>query len=226
MDERAERDPALDQAIEMFKENEEITIPRIMRKCGISYNHAYKILEQMMDMGYPVSDTRRYDAACAEFLNGLIAKICGRDEVKCSFQVKAPARKYSREEIKKVLAEAPQKREDLTISLGEYSAFGVGIRVYIDYGKDIAYKRVSSHTEDSYYLLSMDIPEFVRRLKAIVSSWEHEMVDERILDGLVYHVTFYKNGEKETEYRGQNKFPENYREFRALLRSLSDDSGT
>ena len=203
-----------------------VSVSLVQRKCGVGYNHAGKIVEWMESMGYitPFDGKKARKVLITE--EEFIERFGPLDKAESPVQDDAPAGLRTEEEIKKMIKDAPQKREDLTISLGEYSAFGFGIRVYIDYGKDIAYKRVSSPTEDSYYILSMDIPEFVRRLKEIVSSWEHEMVDERILDGLEYHVTFYKNGEKETEYRGQNKFPENYREFRALLRSLSDDSGT
>ena len=175
----------------------------------------------MLEMGYSVGGTKEDDAVLAEILNGWLARIDRRDEENSPYPIKAPAQKCSAEEIKKILAEAPQKRENMTVSLGEYSAFGFGTRVYIDYGKDIAYKRVDSRTDDSYYLLSMDIPDFVRRLEEIVSSWEHEMDDYGILDGMCYHVSIQKEGADAVEYRGQNKFPENYREFRALLRSLT-----
>lgn len=210
----------------MLKEDEKITISSIMQKCCVSYIQACKILAQMLDMGYSVGGTKEDNAVFAEILNGWLARIGRGDEGNSPYPIKAPAQKCSEEGIKKILAEAPQKREDMIVSLGEYSAFGFGTRVYIDYGKDIAYKRVNSPADDSYYLLSIDIPDFVRRLKEIVSSWEHEMVNHRILDGMCYHVSIQKKGEDAIEYRGQNKFPENYREFRALLRSLSDDSGT
>lgn len=123
--------------------------------------------------------------------------------------------------IQKLLDDTPRKREDLTVSLGEFSPFGPGIRVFIDYGRDIAYKRVSERDkEDTYTMLTEDIPSLVGRIRAIVSSWEHKMINENVFDGLHYHVTFCKDGVKET-YRGENRFPANYREFRNLLYSLT-----
>ena len=116
-----------------------------------------------------------------------------------------------------MIAAAPQKREDLTISLGAYSTFGAGVRLYIDYGKDIAYKRENSENGVTVSLLTDDIPALVHRIREIVSSWEHEMVNNNILDGMSYHVTFYKNGIKEADYQGQNKFPNNFADFINLL---------
>ncbi len=224
MAEGEERDPVLDQAVEIFKGKGEITIASIMQKCCISFFRAQNVYQQMKDLGYPVDGTKREDAARAQILRELMDQMFGRNGggEKSRFQVSAPARKCSQEEIDRILADAPQKREDMTVSLGEYAAFGYGIRVFIDYGKDIAYKRVNSENGVSYSLLSMDIPNFVRRLKEIVSSWEHEMVDHRILDGMCYHVSIQKKGEDAIEYRGQNKFPENYREFSVLLRALDE----
>lgn len=220
MDEKEKRDPALDRAMEIFKGRDGITVSAIMRECKVGYNHAAEIFDRLEEMGYSVT-LERSDPESDKFLRDFMKIFFGRNSAEIGFDhVKGAARKCSREEIGKLLADTPRKREDMTVSLGEYSAFGSGVRVFIDCGKDIAYRRVSSRGDDSYYLLSIDIPKFVQRLSEITASWEHEMVDESILDGICYHVTVSKDGETTDEYQGQNKFPDNYLEFKALLRSL------
>lgn len=211
--------PLYIKALAIVIRSKSASISLVQRKCAVGYNHAGKIVEWMESMGFitPFDGKKARKVLITE--EEFIERFGSLDKAEDPVQDDAPAWLRTEQEIKKMIKDAPEKREDMTVSLGEYSAFGYGIRVYIDYGKDIAYKRVDSGNGVSYSLLSIDIPDFVGRLKEIVSSWEHEMADERILDGMEYHVTFYKNGEKETEYRGRNQFPDNYRDFKALLRS-------
>ena len=137
------------------------------------------------------------------------------------FMTFAPARECLWEEIERLLEDTPRTREELTVSAEECSAFGPGVFVYADCGRDVAYKRVLTRDgKKFFYLLSMDIPDFVRRLKKIVSSWGPVMVNPRILDGLCYRVSVCRRGEPPLEYRGRNRFPKNYEEFRSLLGAL------
>ena len=64
--------------------------------------------------------------------------------------------------------------------------------------------------------ISLDVDGFARKLLPIVSSWEHKMINNFILDGLSYSVTIIDNG-KESKYEGKNKFPKNFNEFTGLL---------
>lgn len=210
-------DPVYLKALSIVVQTRQASVSLIQRKCGIRYNHAGKIIEWMECMGYispfDGKSQRKVYLTKKEYVErfGPLIGEKNSDEEGLSA--------WEREErkIQEMIAEAPQQREDLTISLGGYSAFGSGVRIYIDYGKDIAYKREDSKHGVTVSLLSANIPALVDRVREIVSSWEHEMVNENILDGMSYHVVFYKNGKKETEYQGRNKFPNNFADFIALL---------
>ena len=64
--------------------------------------------------------------------------------------------------------------------------------------------------------ISIDIQRFSSRLLTIISSWAPKMINTNILDGLSYSVKVEKDG-KEYNYKGSNKFPDNFREFTNLL---------
>lgn len=65
--------------------------------------------------------------------------------------------------------------------------------------------------------LNMDVKAFASSLLSVVSSWEHEMVDPTILDGLSYFVRIQNDDGKVVSYSGQNKFPQNFQVFTKLL---------
>ncbi len=66
--------------------------------------------------------------------------------------------------------------------------------------------------------IDLDIPPFASRLLTIISSWDHKMINDMILDGESYYVKVEKDGKVYT-YEGRNKFPINYRDFVELLRT-------
>lgn len=210
-------DPVYLKALSIVVQTRQASVSLIQRKCGIRYNHAGKIIEWMECMGYisPFDGKRQREVYLTkkEYIERFGPLNGEMDHAAENLSA------WEREErkIKDMIAAAPQKREDLTISLGAYSTFGAGVRLYIDYGKDIAYKRENSENGVTVSLLTDDIPALVHRIREIVSSWEHEMVNNNILDGMSYHVTFYKNGIKEADYQGQNKFPNNFADFINLL---------
>ncbi len=66
--------------------------------------------------------------------------------------------------------------------------------------------------------IKLDIPYFVSKLVAIVSSWKSKMINDFIVDGEIYLVKIENEGKIYT-FEGRNKFPENYREFKKLLKN-------
>ena len=115
--------------------------------------------------------------------------------------------------IHEIIETAPLIREDIKIEVSIMPTWGKGLWLYIDYGKDIAYR---SSREDDEELVKINIPSFTRALFAIVSSWKEEMINKSISDGLSYRVKISKNG-KEFKFYGQNEFPDNFDEFMYLL---------
>lgn len=125
---------------------------------------------------------------------------------------------YTKKEIQKKIKKAPQVRENMIISLGVYSPLapiGSGLMICVDYGKDIAYR--SSEEPREYELLEVDIPAFTQKILEIVKSWEPEMINPRILDGIRYYVEIFRDGKIERSYFGQNKFPPNFDNFCELI---------
>lgn len=62
----------------------------------------------------------------------------------------------------------------------------------------------------------LKIKPFVSNLTRIVSSWESEMKNDSIKDGISYFVHIKKDG-KVYNFDGENKFPDNFDEFILLL---------
>ncbi len=62
----------------------------------------------------------------------------------------------------------------------------------------------------------LNIKPFVSDLTSIVSSWQNEMKDDSIKDGISYFVHIKKDG-KVYKFEGLNKFPNNFDEFMFLL---------
>ena len=121
-------------------------------------------------------------------------------------------RKYNRK-IHEIIETTPLIREDIRIEVSIMPTWGKGLWLYIDYGKDIAYRCSRVDAEE---LVKIDIPGFTKTLFAIVSSWQEEMVNKFILDGTSYSVKINKDG-KEFKFYGQNEFPDNFDEFMYLL---------
>ena len=64
--------------------------------------------------------------------------------------------------------------------------------------------------------LNLEIKPFVRDLTRIVSSWQNEMKESSVQDGISYFVHIKKDG-KIYKFDGLNKFPDNFDEFILLL---------
>ena len=64
--------------------------------------------------------------------------------------------------------------------------------------------------------IELNIPEFASKLLTIVSSWDSEMINHNILDGVEYRLKIEKDN-KIYQYIGRNKFPNNFHDFLKLL---------
>ena len=67
--------------------------------------------------------------------------------------------------------------------------------------------------------INVDAKSVAKEILSIVKTWDPFMINPSVLDGLRYDVDIEKDG-KVIEYRGANKFPDNFNALTDLMRNL------